>query len=81
MFNKTEIGRAPSLLEQARSVVTATYSSKNVSDDHIELVLAWLDDKVTTKQIMVATNDKNIYSKLTKWLKEAHRQGKLTIAE
>lgn len=68
-----------SLLEKARSIPQRRAVSDAITEEHIEAALAYIAGEVTLKQLAVALNDKNIYTKMLAWLKEAHRRGYLVI--
>lgn len=64
----------PSLLDKARSVPQRRKTS-TITDEHIEAALGYLAGEITLKQLIIATQDRNVYTKLLAWLKEAYTRG------
>lgn len=79
MFNGTPVNaKKPTLLEKALSI-SKKIDMKDITDEHIELALAWLEGRISMRQVRVATNDKNAYMKIGLWLKVAYDKGFLTV--
>lgn len=53
----------------------------SIEEGHIQVALAWMGGEVTPSQIARALHIPNpsVYSKLLMWIREAYRQGKITI--
>lgn len=70
-----------SLLEKARSIKTKNRSSRPLTEEEIELALAWANDEVSYTQVKnVLMKDDNhnttVYTFLARALKEAIRNSK-----
>lgn len=66
-----------SLLEKATQSAHRRRSTE-VSDEQIELAIAWLDNKVSSDQVMEALQTKGkqaTHSKMILWLREAYVRG------
>ena len=73
-----------SLLEKAQSFPTNRRKNEKISDDLIELSLAWMKGEVRVVEIKYALDKKsnsNIYQCLTLAFREAYTKGKIKIIE
>ena len=70
------------LLEKAKAVKMGRRDTI-ITDEHVELALAWIRDEVNLSQINVALKKSrqsgNVLYKMATSLREAHRQGKIKI--
>jgi len=72
------------LLEQVKSKKGSKRQPPEITNEHIEVALAWLKDEVTRSQMSKvfspkASNSGNILYKVALWLQEAYKKGKLEI--
>lgn len=71
------------LLEKAKKLPIRKNKKVNLSEEHLELGLAWMKNEIGLAQINRVLNKNNtsgntLYSIAT-WLKESYRQGKIKI--
>lgn len=71
------------LLEKAKSAKCQGSPKYKITDEHIELAIAWMKDEIRFKQLNVAlgkpVNSGNILYSVAIWLREAYRNGKINI--
>jgi hypothetical protein len=72
------------LLEKAKKFRRTKRWETDISDEKIELALAWLKDEVSTSQVSYTIRGYatgSIVYQLAIWLRHARRQGRLEIKE
>jgi hypothetical protein len=80
---------ATKLLDRAKAHLTTRRGTSPVTDDEIDLALAWLRAEVTTTQAAAAlygeartaSNHAVAQSRLARVLREAYTRGRLTVKE
>ena len=67
------------LLQKAKEVKGGRNKFPKVSDEEIEIAVAWMKSEITFTQLKGVINKKgsNLYNFLATRLKEAHRRGKI----
>jgi hypothetical protein len=67
------------LLEKAKEI--KTISRFNITNEHIELSLAWLKGEIKSTQVakIFSKNRTNVPYNMAIWLKAAYERGKLII--
>lgn len=69
-----------SLLSQALKIPSNQVRSNTISNDHVELAIAWLEDRVSGKQVTKVLGAKGVpYHKLAAYLRQGFRNGDLKV--
>lgn len=65
-----------SLLERAKAQkIEQSRKGQDITDEHIEVAIAWLKDEINPTQIQKAMGRTNSVSSLGLWVREAYRRG------
>ena len=73
------------LVEKAKKIPVGNSNKILMSDEHIDLALGWMKGEIRLTQLAGAIGitkgecTGNVLYKIAQWLREAYRQGKLTI--
>ena len=67
------------LLQKAKDVPTKRWGAKAITDEHIELALAWLKGEIQLRQITETVGRGNVLYSVARWLREGYRKGKIII--
>jgi hypothetical protein len=71
----------PTLLEKALKVESSARRGVKITDEEIELAIAWMQDKIGFKQIRGVLGKTNILVKMAYYLREGYRDGVLKIVD
>lgn len=71
------------LLQKAKKIKVKPRISIGTTDEEMELAIAWLKEEIGTRQVAEAIAEPQVGGRvlyrLSVWLREAHRRGKLRI--
>ncbi len=69
------------LLDRALTTEVTRINELHVGDEEVELLIAWLDNKITGKQaaIVIGCSEQNVKGRMARWLKLAYKKGLVEV--